>query len=203
MISMSDIDEPICPRAPPSSARTTSRRSSIDRSSSCRVASCFTPSATSFAIRKPPEVCRQRVRPFPRPIKLTLLRRWPVGGLAGGDAVGPALGQELVQQDRAPAQREQRVEQSEALAKALIRPVNADGFGGELPLQRGAEAHPRMQQEIGGELDRIVPAKIVEIDKDKLAARPPHRIVKAKIRRAQRLRRGIGLRSKREAGGGI
>src|SRR5271169_403876 len=113
MISIRDIDEPICPRAPPSSARTTSRRSSIERSSNRWLASCFALSATSFAIRKPPEICPQRVRPFPCSIKLALLRRRPIGGLAGRHPVRPALGQKLVQQDCAPAQREQRIEQGE------------------------------------------------------------------------------------------
>ncbi len=39
MISMSDIEEPTCPRSPPSSVRTTSLRRYFDRSSSGGVAS--------------------------------------------------------------------------------------------------------------------------------------------------------------------
>src|SRR5882762_9583857 len=133
MISISDSDEPIWPRAPPSNARTTSRRSRIERSSNRRLRSCRAASARSIAIRKPPEACRQRVHPFTRAIKLTLLGRLPVGLCAGIDTVCPAFGQELVQEDQAPAQREQRVEQREPGAKAGIAPIDRGCRTGKLP----------------------------------------------------------------------
>src|SRR5712691_3976138 len=100
MISISDKDEPIWPRAPPSNARTTSRRNRIERSSNRRLGSCRAGSARSTAIRKPPEACRQRVHPFTRSIKLALFRRLPVGVRLRIETVCPAFGQELVQQDQ-------------------------------------------------------------------------------------------------------
>src|SRR5271170_2364529 len=124
MISISDSEEPIWPRAPPSSALTTSRRNIIERLSSCCPESCCAVSATSFAIRKPLEVSGQRVHPFPRSIKLTLLGGSPICLLAGIDAVDPAFGQKLIEQDHAPAYREQRIEKRQASGKGCIGPVN-------------------------------------------------------------------------------
>src|SRR5579864_4307364 len=191
MISISDIEEPMWPRAPPSSARTTSRRNRIERSSSRTFKSCRAASAASLAIRKPLKVCCQRLHPFARTIKLTLFDGNPIGLPARVDSVGPPLGQKLVEQDHAPAQREQRVEQGEPRREGPVGLIDRRRRGREIPLQRLGKLRSRVQQEIGGELDRIVPAEIIEVDEDQSARWPSQRVVEAEIGRAQRPRRAV------------
>src|SRR3954453_1716053 len=111
MISISDSEEPTCPRPPPSSARTTRRRRCTERSSSggdCRGAT----GKTSFAIGEPPKVRAQALHPFACPIKLAAFRRFPVRPRPGAESIGPPLRQEFVQQDHAPAQCKQRVQEA-------------------------------------------------------------------------------------------
>src|SRR5438477_10195336 len=98
MISISDSEEPTCPRPPPSSARTTSRRRCTERSSSGGDCRCAT-EKTSFAIGEPPKVRAQALHPFACPIKLAALCRFPIRVGSGVDPIRPPLRQEFVQQD--------------------------------------------------------------------------------------------------------
>src|ERR1041384_2884154 len=182
MISISDSEEPICPRAPPSSARTTRRRRYTERSSSGGDCRCAT-GKTSF-IGEPPKVRAQALHPFACPIKLTALCRFPIRAGSGMDSIGPSLRQEFVQQDHAPAQRKQRIQQPQPSSEARIAAIDVQHCPGEMPLQRLGQRHAGVEQEIRDELHRIVPAEIVEIDEDEIAVRPPQRVVESEIGRA-------------------
>src|SRR3954471_9788300 len=112
--------------------------------------------------------------------------------------IGPPLRQELVQQDHAPAQREERIEQAKPNRKSRIGAIHLRRSIGEASLQRFGQGHARVEQEIRNELYRIVPAEIVEIDKHEPPIRPPQRIMEAEIGRTQRTTRILDLMTEAE-----
>ena len=130
--------------------------------------------------------------------KLPRLDVAPAAGLAGQHAPLPALGDEFVEQDEHPAQTEQRQISRQPVGECRIAAVE--------PRRRLAEALPlgwlkrpaRMQQNIGGELHRIVPAKILEIEERQRPVRPSQAVVEAEIGRneAAPFLREFGVKSK-------
>src|SRR5690242_989183 len=108
MISMSDIEEPICPRPPPASPRTTRRRKYFERSSSGGVAAPI-PSMSSAvtAIAYSLTQTRQHGASL---VQLPGLGFAPIFACTSEDAALPALGHELVKQYEDPPQAEQRQE---------------------------------------------------------------------------------------------
>src|SRR5580693_1518308 len=115
--------------------------------------------------------------------KLSRLDVAPAAGFAGQHAALPALGDELVEQDEHPAQAEQRQISRQSAGECRIAAVE--------PRRRLAEAlalgwlkrPARMQHNIGGELHRIVPAKIFEIEERQRPVRPSQAVVEAEIGR--------------------
>src|SRR6266498_424797 len=57
---------------------------------------------------------------------------------------------------------------------------------GETPFQFLRNLHCGVQQKIRDELGRIVPAKVLEVEKHDLPAAPSKSVVKSEIRRAER-----------------
>src|SRR5690242_11696759 len=102
MISMSDIEEPICPRPPPASPRTTKRRKYFERSSSGGVAIPSTASAV-IAIAYSLTQTRQHGA---RLVQLPGLGSAPIFACTREDAALPALRHELVKQNEDPPQAE-------------------------------------------------------------------------------------------------
>ena len=100
MISISDIEEPTCPRSPPASVRTTSRRSAIERSSSGGVVSDWAEwaarAAFAVAIVSVLHLLRQCCQERTGVIELPRLGIVPARRVAGQDPPLPALRNELV-----------------------------------------------------------------------------------------------------------
>src|SRR5262249_60116088 len=104
MLSTSDIDEPTCPRSPPSSARTTRRRRYFERSSSGGLATVNGVASARMAISGV-HFLRHGSKEAARAVELPDLGVAPAGAVSGQNAALPALGNELVEQDEHPAQR--------------------------------------------------------------------------------------------------
>ena len=120
---------------------------------------------------------RARMRKLPR------LDVAPAAGLAGQHASLPALGDELIEQDQYPAQTEQRQISRQPVSKCRIAAVEPRRRSAEVLSLRRLKRPARMQQNIGGELHRIVPAKILEIEERQRPVRPSQAVVEAEIGR--------------------
>src|ERR1700730_11819560 len=94
-ISISDMEEPTWPRPPPSSARTTRRRRSLERVSKTGE------TGTAIVVSARLGMCHLlgSVQKVARPGKLACLRHLPVLRLSGRDAKPPAIRQELVEKE--------------------------------------------------------------------------------------------------------
>src|SRR5258707_13210949 len=97
MISMSDSDDPTCPRPPPSSARTTSRRRYSDRSSSPFTPKSARGAATSLLIEEASGLGKDFPQQTARSAQLLGLYRRPVTARSGEQAANPALGDKFIQ----------------------------------------------------------------------------------------------------------
>ncbi len=103
--------------------------------------------------------------------------------LAGIPSAGQAQRKKLVQQNKTPAQaNEWPVGGYPLLIAGIVLPLQFKSCGENIPFRR-AQSHPRMPMHVAGELGRIVPAKVLEIEKDKPAGRATKGVVKAEVGR--------------------
>src|SRR6516162_5322125 len=138
----------------------------------------------SIAIGEAPVVRFHEGQQIACPAQLSLLRVPPVLPAAGVNAVGPSLRQELIQQNEAPSDGEQRVQQAQPRRKRRIRAVNLRGSRDEASFERLRETHPGVQKKIAYQLHWIIPAKIFKVDEGE-TSRTAYGVVKTKIGRAQ------------------
>src|SRR5262245_41210748 len=99
------------------------------------------------------------------PCKLLLLSRLPGFPRTSHNSSVPAVGQELIQHNKRPPQCKQRIQSVQPRAKSWILAIE--------PFQRMTKAlapwqqnwRARMQKDIGRQLHRVVPTKILEVEK--------------------------------------
>src|SRR5580704_1610615 len=125
----------------------------------------------------------KRIEERARMRKLPCLDVAPTTDLAGQHTSLPALGNELIEQDQYPAQTEQRQISRQPVSKCRIAPIEPRRSSAEMLSLRRLKRPARMQQNIGGEFHRIVPAKILEIEERQRPVRPSQAVVKAEIGR--------------------
>ena len=130
--------------------------------------------------------------------KLPRLDVAPAARLAGEHAPLPALGDEFIEQDEHPAQSEHRQISRQPAGERRIAAVEPRRRLAEALALRRLKRPARMQQNIGGQLHRIVPAKILEIEERQRPIRPSQAVVKAEIGRneAAPFLREFGVKSK-------
>src|SRR5581483_781295 len=120
-------------------------------------------------------------------VELLRLERGAIDGRGGGELPAPELvGQKFVQHDHAPLQSEQRVHAFHARAQSGPVQKMPEHARGKLLFRSGGEFHGWMQQKVRNHFRRIIPAEVLEVEKDYSPARLSQRVVKAEIRRAQR-----------------
>src|SRR3984893_2412712 len=184
MISISDSEEPTWPRSPPASVRTTRRRRYFERSSSCGLTACSGDVISAGAPIGIPLPCGgKRRQQISCAIELARLRRVPAFGGAGEQAILPAFGNELVEQNECPAQGEQRQQRAKPLFEIGIRAIEPNRPLTEALAMRSGKLMAGMQQDIGGQLHRIIPAKIFEINEGQGSVRAANAVVEPEIRR--------------------
>src|SRR5215471_15386911 len=112
-----------------------------------------------------------------------MLRGFPVDRYAREHAPTPSLRNELVEQNERPAHCEERKISAKARYERWIRPIEPLRAQSKSATVRLIKRHSRMQQDIGGQFHRVIPAKVLEINECQRAIRPAQAVVKAEVRR--------------------
>ena len=90
----------------------------------------------------------------------------------------PIRRQKLVQDNQAPLQPEQRIDRLDSRRELVVFSEAVQHAHGETPFQFRRNLHRRVQQKIRDQLGRVIPAKVLEVQKYDLTAAPPKSVVK-------------------------